>query len=1265
MTGRNDGDHTTVDPTFVTGEKIADRPARTKAGRFELLWEIGSGGMGVVYRAMGEEGPAAVKVVPVSASPRLRLRFTREAKIRIEHPNIVSVLDAGICDDGSPYIAFELLEGEGLDEVLGRGPLPPEEAVRIGLDACAGLSAAHRQGVIHRDLKPSNLYLTRDGRVKILDFGIARLHLDTDLTATGDVIGTPSYISPEQARGRPDVDHKADVWGLGAVLYHALAGRPPHKASTVLGTLVAVVMDDVVPLAEAMPGTPPDLAEVIDRALERDPEKRWQDIDAFRAALAGAELVQSNLRIAKTSSGLIASGERRVVAVMLAEGVSDLGRIEEAVASQGGILIPLVGGRAIGLFGGRTWEGDELNRAAHAALTSRSAAKRMAVASGRATRVGRSISGEVLENAERGLRANLQGVAVDPDTGHSLARSFALTEQSGVFEIASEQSSDLLVQLDSPLVGRAAELAQIERAVRVAFSEERAYGLLIHGPPGIGKTRLRIETAKQLDAHDIRVVTGRAQPNQMHASLALLRNTIEELARGTIAGTLDERRARIVALANDAGLAGGDRDTPTFLGELLGVPMPETVELEAARTDPELMADRLRFAVLDYLEGLALSAPLALMLDDLHWADAASLSVLVELMNRVGDLPFLLFATARPEFDGGSLFTGADRAQIEPQGLLADDVSDLALKTHGVRPSPDLAKRIAEHCGGNPLFVEQILVELDRSRSLDEHVDELPLPLTVEAAVQSRLDHMGADLKEAAKRLALHDRPFTQSEAAVVGVDSRAVDALIPRGILISQGKRQRDVERKLRFRSAVVRDVAYGMLAADVVAELHRKVALHLEKSPASEPAEVALHFDRAGERQKASEFFARAALAAARRGESALVLAAADRAFELGPPPGTHFSLHMAKSDALQFLGRRDEQEIVLDAALTCAPTLADFARVATEMVAWMSRMGRWQEALENADAAVESARESKDPEVLGLALGRKAVALVYAGQLEMAESLLSEAEAVSSDGAGRLGALLASWRAQLEAAKGDLGARTEAYRLAVERFTAMGDIRRAAGAEVNLADAYNRLGDYDRAKSALEVALEHCKTVGNRPMEGYALVNLGYALTMLGEVDAALSALDRASTLAHRIREVRLDVIARVYRARALLGRADPRELSTGAERLAGEAESQRVRPFAVTALAIAAEAAIAAKDRARSMELSERALALRDELGGIEEDEADVFRVRARALFEAGLAEEAKAVLERGRRRLDEVSRGIDDPALRAKFMAGGHNRRLFE
>ena len=358
-------------------------------GGFRLLEVLGRGGMGLVYRAVAPDGrPAAVKrLLPLAvADETLRRRFVREARLRLEHPNICRVLDAGVDENGTPYIAFELLEGRSLSARLAEGPLSPTGVVSVGTQVCAALSAAHDAGIVHRDLKPSNLFLCTDGTVKLIDFGIA-LGLDaaTRMTTEGTLLGTAWYASPEQAAGRLDVDAATDIWALGAVLYEAVSGRPPLARETPLASVVAVLMDEVVPLGACAPECPPELAAVVERALRKPREERWPSAKAFGEALAGADLTPEEPGRRVTA---LLHGEQRLVAILLAEGVRERPQLERAIREAGGTCHSLLGDRVLGVFGGEVWEGDEVARALGAALRARPAALRVAVASGRAAPAG-------------------------------------------------------------------------------------------------------------------------------------------------------------------------------------------------------------------------------------------------------------------------------------------------------------------------------------------------------------------------------------------------------------------------------------------------------------------------------------------------------------------------------------------------------------------------------------------------------------------------------------------------------------------------------------------------------------------------------------------------------------------------------------------------------------------------------------------------------------------------------------------------------------
>jgi serine/threonine-protein kinase len=269
--------------------------AGERLGPYEVVSPLGAGGMGEVYRArdtrLGRD--VAVKVLPqglVLEHDRVR-RFEQEARAAsaLNHPNILTILDVGTYRE-SPYLVSELLEGESLRDHLARGPLPLARGIEYGVQLAQGLAAAHEKGIVHRDLKPGNVFLTRDGIVKILDFGVAKLtreptvlgDADTATTAgaetgSGVVLGTVGYMAPEQVRGAP-CDHRADVFAYGCVLYEMLCGRRAFRGDSDADTISAILHDDPPPLTEVNPRLPPALDGIVGRCLEKRPEDRFESV---------------------------------------------------------------------------------------------------------------------------------------------------------------------------------------------------------------------------------------------------------------------------------------------------------------------------------------------------------------------------------------------------------------------------------------------------------------------------------------------------------------------------------------------------------------------------------------------------------------------------------------------------------------------------------------------------------------------------------------------------------------------------------------------------------------------------------------------------------------------------------------------------------------------------------------------------------------------------------------------------------------------------
>jgi serine/threonine-protein kinase len=272
------------------------------ATRYEIEGELGRGGMGVVYAAKDRllERPVAIKLLfpDRAGAPEAVARFQREAIAagRIGHEGICDVRDRGETEDGAPFIVMEKLEGRPLSSVFeSEGPIEPMRLARLMRQVLSALSAAHGEGIIHRDLKPANIFVTRtpDGeeRIKLLDFGIAKFTADqvsTELTRSGTVLGTPVYMSPEQALGQREIDGRADLWSVGAVMYEGLCGKTPFSGDNYNAVIASILTKDPVEPSVIVPEVPLRLEAVVLRALSKEPGDRHSSAAELSAALMDA-----------------------------------------------------------------------------------------------------------------------------------------------------------------------------------------------------------------------------------------------------------------------------------------------------------------------------------------------------------------------------------------------------------------------------------------------------------------------------------------------------------------------------------------------------------------------------------------------------------------------------------------------------------------------------------------------------------------------------------------------------------------------------------------------------------------------------------------------------------------------------------------------------------------------------------------------------------------------------------------------------------------
>jgi len=319
-------------------------------GKYIVKDVIGEGGMGVVLEAENTviRLPVAIKLLHkvLTKSDKATERFHREARTAAAtgHAHIVEIYDMGETDDGSPFIVMELLKGKNLQQVLRKEKiLDPHRAAGICIQLLSALSAVHAKGILHRDLKPANVILVPKKRkadfVKLVDFGISKIHEhrmeQKDLTDTGVVMGTPHYMSPEQARGEKDVDHRADLYAIGAMLYRCVSGKVPYPGKNYNQILARILAQPPPPVKEIRPQVPSKLVEIINRAMARDREQRYESAAVFAADLA--EFCNVNISVSSSDMKRVSVGDMKVVG----EGEDEEAATAETVAAERPIRKPM------------------------------------------------------------------------------------------------------------------------------------------------------------------------------------------------------------------------------------------------------------------------------------------------------------------------------------------------------------------------------------------------------------------------------------------------------------------------------------------------------------------------------------------------------------------------------------------------------------------------------------------------------------------------------------------------------------------------------------------------------------------------------------------------------------------------------------------------------------------------------------------------------------------------------------------------------------
>jgi eukaryotic-like serine/threonine-protein kinase len=906
-------------------------PGSVLADRFVLGELLGEGGMGQVFRALDRRSglTVAVKLMLLDdpSSPHAA-RFAAEigALSALAHPGIVAYVAHGSAEDGRPFLAMEYLEGEDLGARLARGWLPwPDALVLLGRVASA-LDEAHRRGIVHRDLKPSNLFLRGGdlGQVSILDFGIARYAGgDRSLTRTGTIVGTPEYMAPEQARGEKDVGPAADVFALGCVLYHALAGQPPFAADHVMATLAKILFEAPPSLAALRPDVPEVVCRLLSSMLEKDSASRPRDagalvkeLDALGALIEGAAgEARSTSAPARAAAGL-GGAELELVSViaMALPRASAVDATLDATAEAGGAGEEHGWEAARRVLSGRGLATDRLADGSIIATLGGGAAVDQAVAAVSAARLalaqwpGATVAvatarrvagtglpvGEALDRAATllalpALEGRSGAVKLDDLTAGLISGRLSVasspTGQRTLHEEAAPlDASRLLLGKPTPCVGRDQELAMLEMTMASSFDEGAARAILVVAPPGLGKSRLRHELLRRLAAR------GEPAAMRLEARGELLR---AGSPHGVVAQALrrlfeldrhDGARADGGAAARATLLAAVERLVPReeargvaeLLGELCDVPFPDdnSVRLRTARQDPRFMQAQIGEAFLALLRAAAASGSVLILLEDLHWADRGSLELIGLALRELEEQPIFVVAFARPEIHdvAPGLWKGrVVELPLRPLGRRACE--RLCERVAGSRLDSATIARLAARSDGNALFLEELI-----RAACEGEADGLPA--TVVAMLQARIGRLDAAERRALRAASVFGEGFVLGGVGAVlgeaGEESLARwFASLEREEIIEPPRAQGAT---FRFRHALMRDAAYGLLT-DEDRQLAHGLAAAWLSAREDDPGVVGEHYLLAGRGEEAGPWFVKAAQRAHERDDYPACVALAQR--------------------------------------------------------------------------------------------------------------------------------------------------------------------------------------------------------------------------------------------------------------------------------------------------------------------------------------------------------------------------------------------------
>jgi eukaryotic-like serine/threonine-protein kinase len=1202
--------------------------------------------MGEVYRATdlrtGET--VAIKLLKHSARQVHRARFQREirALAEIRHPGVVRYVGHGEWTDRRLFLVMEWLEGQDLGVALERSEFGLGDAVELVRRAAHAMIPVHARGIVHRDLKPSNLFLLSGGDglcVKLIDFGLVKRD-DPDLEPTqrGLLLGTPWFIAPEQARGQ-NVDARADVYSLGAVLFRLVTGRHLFETPHLIAYLGRLVLEEAPRACSIRREVPEALDELLARTLRREPAQRPADSAELEQLLGALPELGNSVPSSRPSimpaapaaqqPGLVgltrrlqdaigqptpgavspALLERRVVAVVLAElehrPVAELlTREVRTVAGEQARVEMLQGEQVVVGFGLDRLVGDEAIRAARVALRLVRVfpGTRAAVAAGHAVTGRRGLAGEALERAAKQLARVVEpGIRVDEDIQPLLKGRFVTLDDDAGGVLVCEQEVDAeprrVLGRATPMVGRSRELALAVSVFDAVARDRIPRAVLLLGPEGIGKSRLRREVMCYLRdkrAHPDALVA-HGDPVRAHRGVSSF-----GLALRARMGIHEGQDAQSQALRMRQFLQQHRSCDPVglaeFVGELVGVSDTREVsrELQTARATPVLMAARIFHAVEGLLRCDAPSAPQVVVLEDVEHLDETTVALADWLLD-CEDLPLMVLAQARSDFDQRfpDLWKRR-RVTMVPLAPLCKSASELLV--HNCLPNVDSStlRRIVRRAQGNPLFLEELIRHETKTRG--------KLPLSVHALIQARLDQRTDSQRQLVRAVSVFGLHFwTGSAEALLERDCGAdLEQLQAAEIFVREEPSRFAGQPQWAFQHTLVFETAYASLLPEDRTALHARAAQWLQEAGEQDLGLIARHVDAGGDLARAAALYAKASTQAYSKGQLRAALEFATRGATTAEDQPLRAACLLQRAQILSWMGRYEDQLQAARAASGSCEAGTDAWGEAKRLIGSAQReAGRSHEAeMLLAFTLEQGATVHLSPATRSRLHAEWARTLIDLARPEAARRAADLAvQAATEAGEAGTNAMIRALdaRSMTVGISGDYSGAVDAAQAVVQQAESVGEALLATRARINLGFALNRVGCFDLAREALERALRDARALRMRVGEGFATHNLARTLGHTSELDRAVQLQEAARRIGEETGHYRLTLLSTVYEALMRAKRAGRGDLDLALQRIEQARAVAQLQPLAeIETLAVHGAVLQATGAISEALELTHEAL-----------------------------------------------------------------------